>query len=186
MDDLTRSLNSTNIGCSMNGTSINNLLYADDTCILAPCPAALQKLLDICVSFALDNNIVYNDTKTKLMCIKPKSLKDITVPDIYLNDKLLTIVDSEKYLGMFITSKLEDNQDICRHVRAMYSSGNLLMKRFKSCSTDVKILSNLCPRAVIAIKNTNPPTMMATETPAKRGVCLMRTNAAISAAVSSM
>ncbi len=73
MDPLSRILNESKIGCRLNGMMINHIMYADDSCIIASSPSGLQKLLNICSSFALDNTIVYNETKTKFMCFKPRN-----------------------------------------------------------------------------------------------------------------
>ena len=58
MDELNCELNRCNIGCSLNGTLINHIMYADDTCIIASSPSALQRLLNICLDFA-DSNFVF-------------------------------------------------------------------------------------------------------------------------------
>ena len=52
MDDISSALNDSMIGCSFNGVLCNNLMYADDTCIIAQSPSALFKLLKICTEFA--------------------------------------------------------------------------------------------------------------------------------------
>ena len=57
------------IGCSMNGMIINHLMYADDPCIVAPSPTALQEVLDICADFPVSNSIIFNEKKC--MCFKP-------------------------------------------------------------------------------------------------------------------
>ena len=63
MDDLSHVLNRMQYGCCINGMKVNHLMYADDACIIGPSPLALQKLLDVCQSFATQNSIVYNDKK---------------------------------------------------------------------------------------------------------------------------
>ena len=138
MDDLSTVLNKSKIGCNINNTFINHLMYADDTCILAPCPMALQKLLNICSSFADVNSIVFNEGKTKLMCFKPKCMSDLSVPAVSLNGKPINIVKSQKYLGIVINDELSDEPDIKRHVRGLYCRGNMLVNRFRNCTPDVK------------------------------------------------
>ena len=51
---------------------MNLIIYADDTALLVPSPAALQKLLDIAAQFINKRELVANMTKTKCMAIKPK------------------------------------------------------------------------------------------------------------------
>ena len=77
MDDLSIIINKSDLGCHLGGVSVNNLLYADDTCILAPSPSALQRLLKLCELFACDNNVIFNAAKTKYMCLKTKTHKDL-------------------------------------------------------------------------------------------------------------
>ncbi len=62
IDDLSSILNKSGIGCHLNGVSYNNLMYADDGNIIAPSPSGLQKLLDICVKFAKDNDMTFKGT----------------------------------------------------------------------------------------------------------------------------
>ena len=61
-------LNSQFFGCHINSICYNHLVYADDTVLLAPSPKGLQMLIDICVAFGIENDIVYNEEKTKCMC----------------------------------------------------------------------------------------------------------------------
>ena len=85
----------------MNDECINHLFYADDAVIMAPSPAALQLLLDICDRFAQSNDMVYNAKKTVCMAILPKRLKKINVPNLYLTVSCLKWVHEHKYLGLF-------------------------------------------------------------------------------------
>ena len=67
----------------------------NDTVLLAPSPKALQSLINICVSFANNHGLVYNEQKTKFMCLKPAVLKNIYVPNVELNGKALELVKRE-------------------------------------------------------------------------------------------
>ena len=51
------------VGYSMNAMIINNLIYADDTCIIAPSVSALQELLDMCADFAVSLFYYFNEKK---------------------------------------------------------------------------------------------------------------------------
>ena len=138
MNNLSVELNKCKTGCNINGTFINHLMYADDSCLIAPCPSALQDLVDICETFANNNCIVYNAKKSKCMCFKPKVYKQLYIPPIYLNEKPLTFVECQKYLGMNISNDLTDDADLKRQVKAMYVRGNMLVHNFKFCSDNVK------------------------------------------------
>ena len=92
-------------------------MYADDSCIIAPSVAGLQKLLNICCDYAVDNTIIYNKTKSKYMCFKPRKLQKLSVPPIYLNGAKLRLVNQVKYLGVHMTACFTDNCDMTRHKR---------------------------------------------------------------------
>ena len=72
------------------------------------------------------------------MCFKPKKLSSLYVLEIMLNNEPLSFVSSNKYLGMIVHAKLDD-EDIIRHVKRLYATGNMLISRFRKCSDEVKI-----------------------------------------------
>jgi hypothetical protein len=140
MDKLSQLLLKSNIGCKHNGVVLNHFMYADDTVICAPSPIALQKLLHICEMFAENFNIIYNVKKTVCMSFKPKCYRNnLYVPNFTLSGKVLKFVNNYKYLGVFISSDCSDDNDLMRQLRAIYTRGNMLVKRFKNCNDDVKI-----------------------------------------------
>ena len=138
VNDLSVSLNKLDIGCLYNGIIINNFLYADDSCVLAPSPAGLQKLLNVCSQYAIEHTIIYNPKKTVCICFRGAKLSNLKIPRIYLDGTLLQFVDSTRYLGIILTDNLNDNKDISRHVKYIYFKGNLITRKFANCSVDVK------------------------------------------------
>ena len=72
------------------------------------------------------------------MSVLPKELKDIHVPNFYLHNSAILAVSSERYLGVFLNSKQSDDESIQKEMRSMYSRGNVLLKKFRNCSDDVK------------------------------------------------
>ena len=123
----------------MNGTCVNHLIYADDTVIMAPSPAGLQTLLDLCSTYGVQHDIIYNAKKTRCMCFRSNRYKDIYVPEIRLNGQTITNVECHKYLGVLINDQLKDDIDIGRETRAIYARGNSLIRKFRACTTDVKV-----------------------------------------------
>ena len=139
MDNLSNQLNQSNMGCKINGTLTNHFMYADDSVICAPSPTALQNLLNICETFAQENNIVYNVKKTVCMCVKPKLMKHLHLPTFHINGKVLDYVTTQKYLGIMLSHDMSDNDDLLRQLKGIYSRGNMLISKFQSCSEQVKI-----------------------------------------------
>ena len=138
IDELSIRLNSSKIGCHLNGTCLNHLQYADDAIIMSPSPTGLQKLLDICNTFAIESDMVFNSKKTVCMRIKYKSKCDTKIPNVYLNGQVLKWVSDHKYLGVYINELFKDDRDIKRQMCAMYCKGNTLVRKFKQCNVDVK------------------------------------------------
>ena len=139
IDELSCRLYSSKIGCVLNSTYFNHIVYADDTVLLAPSPTALQKLLDICSEYACTHSLIYNETKTKYMCIRPPKRKDLYIPNVTLNGAHIKKVDSEKYLGYIVRNDCYDNDHITTEMRKTYIRGNMLIRKFKVCSNDVKV-----------------------------------------------
>ena len=49
---------------------MNHVMYADDICLMAPSPAALQELIDICYDFSVQNNLSFNFSRSYCMVFK--------------------------------------------------------------------------------------------------------------------
>jgi hypothetical protein len=146
MDGLSKVLNDSAIGCSFNGQVTNHFMYADDSCIISPSPAGLQKLLDLCCLYAESNTLLYNELKTRCICFKPKSLRQLSVPAIYLNTSKFKFVTDIKYLGVMLNQEMKDVMDMTRHKGYLYCKGNMLTRKFKDCSEEVKsrLFSTYC------------------------------------------
>ena len=139
VDELSLLLSTSNAGCYMEKQSFNHLFYADDSVLMAPSPAALQTLINICVSYAHDNEITYNCTKTRCMCILPSNLKDVYIPLMHINGVSLEQVCVQKYLGVYFTNNLSDITDMKRELRQIYGRANLLIRKFSKCDFGVKL-----------------------------------------------
>ncbi len=140
VDNLSEKLNSLDIGCYVNSVCYNHLIYADDTVLLAPSPKALQMLIDECITFANENCLIYNKTKTKCLCVKPKHMTKLFVPNFYLENFLITSVQQETYLGYILNDNMSDDDHIIKEMRNLYARGNMLIRYFKHCTDTVKIM----------------------------------------------
>ena len=107
---------------------------------LQPTAKGLQHLILLCEQYASNCDIVFNISKTKYMCIKPASMKNLHVPKIFLNGKSIDYVTSYKYLGFMMCDDGKDDESVTAQIRGLYSRGNALIKHFKFCSDNVKIL----------------------------------------------
>ena len=136
MDQLSIKLNRSDIGGNIGGHLINHVCYADDLCLISLFSAGMQKLLDKCSSYAIENLLTYNGSKSFSLCFKPKHIKFHT-PCFYLNRLEIPRVDQCKYLAIVISIKNCDI-DIKRQMIKFYADSNILSRKFSKCSPEVK------------------------------------------------
>ena len=78
--------------------------------------------LDICNSYAIQNVLTYNSSKSYSLCFKPKHIK-FDRHCFYLNRLEIPRVDQCKYLGIMICTKNCDI-DLKRQMRKFYANIN--------------------------------------------------------------
>ena len=84
MDKLSIALNSSGIGGYLGNVFLHHLCYADDLCLISLSSTGMQQLLNICQNYAMDQQLLYNGSKSYFLYFKSKSIK-ITQPSFYLN-----------------------------------------------------------------------------------------------------
>ena len=60
------------VGCHIGSYYVGVLAYADDIVLLAPSPAAMRQMLQICDEYFNEHSIVFNGSKTK--CQSPENV----------------------------------------------------------------------------------------------------------------
>ena len=55
------------INVCVDNVCVNHVMYADDICLMTSSPAALQKLINICYDFSVQNKLSFNSSK--LFCM---------------------------------------------------------------------------------------------------------------------
>ena len=84
MDDLSRKLNSVQSGCFVGSSLLNHLMFPDDLCVFSPSVKGLQKLVNVCKEYAVNNCITFNNDKTVGMIHQNKKFKGNVEPNIIL------------------------------------------------------------------------------------------------------
>ena len=138
IEDLSQRLLDTRVGCYMNHVCFNHINYADDCVLLAPSVPALQILINVCNSYASQFDMIYNCKKSLCMSFYPKGFYNSITPNVILGGTCLRWTDQHKYLGVNISCDSKDDIDIKRQCKAIYSRGNMLIRKFKTCSDNVK------------------------------------------------
>ncbi|XP_026318655.1 uncharacterized protein LOC113229316 [Hyposmocoma kahamanoa] len=133
MNRLIVELSNTGIGCSIEGTIVNNISYTDDMVLLNLSISALRKLVKNCELYAVAQVLRYNAT-SKASCSYLKLVANAITPFQKLNK-----VTKLKYLGHWVTESFGDNTNIEREHRALAVRGNMLARRFARCTSNVKV-----------------------------------------------
>ena len=125
LDDLLRELRRLQLGCSIAGCWYGACGYADDLILLAPNREVLQRMLDICETYAEDHNLVFSTdpipakskTKCVYFCGRPGQVR---YPEpVQLGGKDLPWVESADHLGHSLNQMTSMEKD-CQRARATF------------------------------------------------------------------
>ena len=118
VNTLSGSLNEKYIGCCLNGTVMDHLYYADDLVLVSPTASGMNELLRVCEQFSENFGLKFNEQKTVLLYLMPEKLKIKPGTSVMMNDTVIKMESSCRYLGHMITDGLDDNEDIKRQLRS--------------------------------------------------------------------
>ena len=134
IDRLLILLKKSGIGCHLNGTYCGALAYADDITISCPSRRGLNRLLYICHSFALSNNITFNTKKT--MRIKyGEPVKD--AEKITLDQVQLKYYETVRHLGNFFNTDNNCTSDINYKCSSFIGYFNKMMSHYSHLQPNV-------------------------------------------------
>ena len=137
LDGLLEALSDTSVGCHWGGYFAGAVCYADDIVLLAPSASALRHMLHICESFASSHGLLFNASKTQLICFhSPGSVKQH--PTIIFNNTKLHYSDRVMHLGHILTSNLDDREDIIRVIKDINRKANLVLCKFHAADPFIK------------------------------------------------
>ena len=138
IDDLSQDLALCKSGCYINEQCMNQVMYADDICVLAPSAIGRQRLLDVCFDFGIRNDSMFNPIKSVCVVFKSKSNK-LYCPNVSLDCDILEYSAYTKCLGFTFSMNVQGDDDMLRQMRKLYIRSNKLLRTFYHCSIDVKL-----------------------------------------------
>ena len=122
------------VGCYWGHMFAGALSYADDIVILAPCASALRRMLDICSLYAHDHGLLFNASKTQLICFC--SCKNCRfLPLITFNNTALPYKNEVIHLGHVL---LNDGPDVTRALKDLNRKANCSLCTFYFTDSYVK------------------------------------------------
>ena len=110
------------IGCSVGGTVVNHMLYADDIVLFALSAKGLQKLLVLSHTYGCNHDIEFNPSKSSVMYIDSRNAGN--AQSLTIGGKMLNVVTSFSYLGHIICNDLSDDADLKAKSRQMHAKSN--------------------------------------------------------------
>ena len=95
-------------------------------------------MVDICLSFAEEYDIIYNAKKTVCVVFWPRGYKNFQIQSISIRSSDQRFVNETTYLGYTTSADLKDDLDMSRQVKSSNAIGHTLIRRFGKCSVAVK------------------------------------------------
>ena len=91
VNDLIEILRASKIGCFISPKYFGIVAYADDILLIAPRRDALQRMVDMCETYMINNKISFRPTKTKSLCfgVNKDLIKKITVAGVEIAQFIL-------------------------------------------------------------------------------------------------
>ena len=121
LDDLLRKLRGLQLGCHIGGYWLGGCGYADDLILLAPSRDVLQRMLEVCETYASEHNLVFSTdpepakSKTKCMYFCGRLGGRVRLPaPLYLDGKALPWVDTAEHLGHTLHQSVTMDKDCLR------------------------------------------------------------------------
>ena len=140
LDDLLVQLRQLQLGCSIGGYWYGACGYADDLILLAPNREVLQKMLNVCQSYAVEHNLVFSTdpvpalSKTKCIFFCGRSGR-VKYPDpVQLDGKNLPWVEQADHLGHTLHQLVNMEKD-CQRAKARFIVKTGAQRRTQLCKS---------------------------------------------------
>ena len=141
MDILLCRLANLSVGCRIGNQFCGALCYADDVTLLSPSKYGINILIKECEKFANEYQVKFNPSK----CVYMQYNCTLGVNSVIINGTVVNKSSSSVHLGHMIGKNCE-KENITRGVATLFRNSNVLLARFKFCSSFVlaKLFNSYC------------------------------------------
>ena len=129
VDTLIINLRSSDLGCKLHNTYVGCIMYADDLLLISASIINLQNMLDICSNIGATLGIKFNSSKSCCLHIGPSILN--VLPDLLINNSIISWCNKIKYLGIWIRSNSRFVIDIDECRSKFFMSVNRVLSKTK-------------------------------------------------------
>ena len=84
-------------GCHVGDVYTGSVAYADDLILLSPTLYGLDQTINICESFTIEHQIIFNGKKSKFVICSKNLSEDYA--DVFVNNQKVEKVQKMEYLG---------------------------------------------------------------------------------------
>ena len=133
IDELLLKLKSNGTGCFVGHHFCGAFGYADDIILLCPTLSGLKEMIKICESYAIEHNILFNGTKSKLLIFGSEYVN----PNVYVNGNPVDVCTKAEYLGIIFNTENNYNA-IEEGITTFNVSFNSFLAKFNTCRISVK------------------------------------------------
>jgi len=146
MDNLSIELNNLDIGAQIGGFRMNHLMYADDIALISSTKYFMDKLLNKCDTYANNNNLRFNSSKTELQMYFPCYMQNVkNKVSLKFQESKLCNTQKVRYLGYELAYKckygqmiIDDEPEIQKRTGDIYKRAYMIRSYFSPCSSKVK------------------------------------------------
>ena len=112
IDDLLNQLSHSGNGAKIANMYVGCMAYADDIVLVSPTVMALQRMLDMCTSFANSNGLTFNVSKSVVIAFVRSRFVCMEDPQLVLNNNTLPWKSRITHLGVIL-------DELCNNTTAM-------------------------------------------------------------------
>jgi hypothetical protein len=127
IETLVRLLRRMLTGVEINGVTIQSLFFADDVAVVASTADELQQALYLiwqwCASWGMEVGLGHGKTEAMAFPVDADA-PAVVLPTLYLAERVVSWVDSYRYLGMIMTPLLDSNAAVGRLKSKLYYNYN--------------------------------------------------------------
>ena len=139
IDDLITRLRRMKEGCRIRGMYLASILFADDLCLIAPTRSALQKMINKCANYCVENVLSFNHKKSKVMLFSKKAVSYVNFAPLRLQENVIDYVDSIKYLGTTIVSDRGFRFSAENDLRSFYRASNSILNTLAKPNEEIQL-----------------------------------------------
>ena len=143
IDDLLMTLKHSGYGAKIGENYVGGVAYADDVTLISPTRYGIQKMLDVCTTFARQNGLIFNSKKSMVTVFTSNRRLIGGNPDLILSEKPIPFRTEITHLGTIMDRFRRDKQAIEARIRKFLGGVNGLVSKLGGVCRSEKVWTRL-------------------------------------------